>query len=58
LVDGTEIEGEVGARIQAALDKFDKERRRRLFIDGEVITMNGRVVDPDRVSDTIRDRGD
>ena len=50
VIDGTSIEGETHARIQAALDKYVKEHKRRLFIDGEVIITGGRFVDPDRVT--------
>ncbi len=49
LVDGTEIQGEVGAKIQAVLDKYDKERKRRLLVDGEVVIIGGRFIDPDMV---------
>lgn len=44
------IEGELGTRIQAALDKFVKERKRRMFIDGEVVIVEGQFVDPERVT--------
>ncbi len=43
LIDSKPIEGDVGARIQAALDEYDRERKRRMFIDGEVITVGGMI---------------
>ncbi len=53
LVDGKPVEGDVGARTQAALDEYDRERKRRMFVDGEVITVGGRFVDPERVTNLM-----
>jgi hypothetical protein len=51
LINSVEFnEGDAGlnAKIQTAFDKFN-EGKRRHFVDGEVVTIGGRFVDPERV---------
>jgi hypothetical protein len=48
--DAVKYVGAAKQDLQAAFDKFVIERKRRLFIDGEVVTMGGRFIDPERTT--------